>query len=122
MKIDRVNAQLAKEITNIIKNGLNDPRLFDQVFTITSVNTTKDLSHAKVRISFMDHENADVYVDILNKATSYIRKLVFEKINVRNMPSLFFEVDKGIEYTNEIEMILKKINEEKNNSNVWKSN
>ncbi len=115
MKIERINSQLAKEITLIIKNEISDPRLVDELFTITSVSTTKDLQFAKVKISFNNTKNAKTYVEILNKASSYVRKLLFERMDIRLIPQIVFEYDKGLEHSMQINAIIQKIHEEKEN-------
>lgn len=114
MKIERINSQLSKEISLIIKEEVNDPRLEDQLFTITSVSTTKDLQFSKIRISFTNTNEAEEYVAILNKASSFIKKLLFERLKIRTVPQLIFEYDRGLEYASQIDAILEKIKEEKN--------
>ncbi|MGI6593997.1 MAG: 30S ribosome-binding factor RbfA [Christensenellales bacterium] len=113
MKIERINSQLVKEITLIIEREINDPRLINQLFTITSISTTKDLQFSKVRISFRNTQDAETYIEILNKASSYIRKLLFERVNIRVIPQITFEYDKGWEHSMQIDAILQKIHEEK---------
>lgn len=111
MKIERVNSQLEKEISLILQNELNDPRFDSEFFTITSVDTTRDLQYAKVKISFMGSDNPDALIKTLNNASSFIRKLLFERIKIRSMPSLIFEQDRGIEHAAKIERILLSIKE-----------
>lgn len=49
--MERVNAELAKQITKVIAEDIKDPRLKDAIVGVTKVYTTPDLKYAKVYLS-----------------------------------------------------------------------
>lgn len=46
----RINEEVKKELSDIIRNELKDPRI-NAMISVTNVNVTKDLSYAKVYVS-----------------------------------------------------------------------
>lgn len=108
IKLKRIESQLTKEISEIILNEARDNTL--KTVTITGCDVTNDLSFAKVYFtSFLDKEKIlkDLY-----EASSYIRTLLAERIDLRHTPKLKFVYDESIEYGNKIESIINEIHED----------
>lgn len=107
---DKVQEAIKKEVSLIIQNELNDPRM--GFVTITSVEITKDLRYAKVFYSVLgkeeDHKKTD---KALNSALGFIRKLVAERIQLRFAPEIVFREDHSSEYSVRIEEVLNEIKE-----------
>ena len=80
--------------------------------TITGVETTNDLSFAKVYFTVLDEEKKEQTLKALEKASSFIRSKLAERIEIRHTPELKFIFDTSIEYGNHIEKIIEKINKE----------
>ena len=81
--------------------------------TITGVETTNDLSFAKVYFTVLDDDKKESTLEALNKATSFIRGELSKRVEIRHTPELKFIYDNSIEYGNHIESIIEKIKEEK---------
>lgn len=93
----RVADQIQKELANFIRLELKDPRL--KMVTVSGVNVSRDFSCADVYVTFMSVEDdADVkeLLQILNRASGFLRKLLGQAIKIRVTPSLRFHYDKTL--------------------------
>jgi len=105
----KVESMLRKEIEEIIRRDVSDPRIC--FFTITYVHITGDLKNVKVGISFMgnEKEKEDAFRGILS-ATKFIQYKLGKRISLKFTPIIEFEKDDRKEYR--IEQLLKEIKEE----------
>lgn len=93
----RVADQIQKELANFIRLELKDPRL--KMVTVSGVNVSRDFSCADVYVTFMSVESdAEVkeLLQILNRASGFLRKLLGQAIKIRVTPSLRFHYDKTL--------------------------
>ena len=93
---DRVNDEITKELANIIRGELKDPRI-GVMTSVLRVDTTQDLKYCKVYISVLgnDDEKNNVMKG-LKSASGYIRHLLAERINLRVTPELIFKLDDSV--------------------------
>ena len=110
VKIDRLNNMFVEEISKILHQEIKDRDI--NFVTVTEVRITNDLSFAKVYNTTLD-DDRDKVLKALNKASSYIRTLLCDRVNIRKMPELHFVYDESIEYGKKIEDIIERINNEK---------
>ena len=110
VKIDRLNNMFVEEISKILHQEIKDRDI--NFVTVTEARITNDLSFAKIYITTMDDDREKV-LKALNKASSYIRTLLCDKVNIRKMPEIHFVYDESIEYGKKIEDIIERINNEK---------
>ncbi len=97
-RIEKLNQQFRREISSIIQNELNDPRL--GFITINRVEITRDLSYAKVYFGVLaDGKKTEKVEKGLLSAAGYIRKLLSKRIKIRLSPQLVFKLDKSTEYS-----------------------
>lgn len=115
MSVDRtskLSEQMKKEISNIIQNEIKDPRI-PMLTSVINVEVTKDLRYAKVFISvFGDDDKKVKCIEGLKSAAGYIRKEVGNRMKIRYIPEMLFELDKSIEYGLHIDRVLKEMNKE----------
>ncbi len=109
IKIKRISSQLAKEISDILANDASD-ETFKSV-TITGADVTNDLSFAKVYFTTTD--NKEKMLKDLAEATSFIRKELALRLDLRHTPEISFLFDESIEYGYNIERIIKNLHAEK---------
>ncbi len=93
----RVADQIQRELSDLIKHELKDPRV-PQMVTIAGVDVTKDLSSAKVYVSAFTIEAEGTekqaeLVEALNQGSGYLRKLLGGRMRLRSVPSLKFFYD-----------------------------
>jgi ribosome-binding factor A len=93
---DRVADAVQRSLARFIPSEIRDPRL--GLVNINSVDVAKDLSLAKVYVTLVGEDNADVCrrsVTILNGAANYLRTLVGRELTVRSTPRIQFYYDES---------------------------
>lgn len=105
----RINEEIKKELANIIRAEIKDPRV-DKLCTIVKVDTTGDLKFCTVYISTLIDSKREETVEGLKKAEKFIRRELARRINLRNTPELKFVLDDSIEYSVHMSGLLRKIN------------
>ena len=114
-RIDKVNEFIKREISNIVLFELQDPRL--KIVTITGVEMSRDLRYAKTSFSVLGTKKQIAEAtEGLSSARGMIRKLIGQRINMRNTPEIQFVYDRSLEYSSRIEETLQEIQEIKNES------
>ncbi|MBR3210465.1 MAG: 30S ribosome-binding factor RbfA [Bacilli bacterium] len=109
VKIERLNHTYQEEISTILMREIKDQDI--KFVTITGVEVTSDLSFAKVYYTVLDQTKKDSTQKALEKASSFIRTRLADKVEIRHTPELHFIYDKSIAYGEHIEEIIKEINE-----------
>ena len=112
VKIDRLNNMFVEEISKIIHSEIKDKEV--GFVTVTDARVTNDLSFAKIYITTLN-DNRERVLNTLNKASSFIRTMLCDKIKIRKMPEIHFVYDESIEYGKKIDDIIERINNEKTN-------
>jgi ribosome-binding factor A len=107
VKIERINDNLQEAISYIIFQEVKNPNI--KFVTITAVNTTSDLSYAKVYFTTLGDKVETLKA--LKSAKGFIRNELKEKVELRNIPELEFVYDESIEYGQRIEEKIKEIHE-----------
>lgn len=94
----RVNAEVMRELGNIIRSGIKDPRI-SPMTSVVAVEVTPDLKFCKAYISVLGDEKAKQdTIKGLKSAEGYIRRQLASSINLRNTPQITFVIDQSIEY------------------------
>ncbi|MCY6483930.1 30S ribosome-binding factor RbfA [Clostridium aestuarii] len=110
-RLGRINEEVKKEISNIIRDDVNDPRLTAMV-SITKVEVTNDLRYAKVFVSlFGNEESKKASFNALKSSLGFIRREVGHRVKLRCTPQIILELDNSIEngmHINELIHNLKK--------------
>lgn len=114
----RADAEIQKELAEIIKNDLNDPRFAD-IISITWVKTSSDFNYCKVGVSVFnqDLKKRNEIIKLLKKSSGYIKRLLADNLNLRAVPDLAFELDDGAVYEDKIAKILETLSIPKENTN-----
>lgn len=98
IKSIRVNAEVQKELSNIIRSEIKDPRISPMTSVVT-VEVAPDLKTCKAYISVLGDEKAqkDTMAG-LKSAEGYIRRQLAGSLNMRLTPQIQFILDQSIEY------------------------
>jgi ribosome-binding factor A len=111
----RVAEVLHQEISSLIQFELKDPRL--GFVTITGVEVTSDIQHAKVFFTVVgDEAERKSSTKALESSGRFLRKQLGSRIHLRSIPELTFHYDQSIEYGNRIESLLREINQDQDNA------
>lgn len=109
-RMERINQQMKREISNIIQKDLQDPRL--EFVSITEVSVSPDFKNARIGFSVLGpEENVGEVELVLRHASGFVRKLIGERINLRNTPRILFVYDPSIQYSIKVEETLEDIKE-----------
>lgn len=107
-RMNRINEELKKEISNIINFDLNNSNITG-IVSVTKVRVTPDLRYARVYVSMINSKNKKNTLAGLKQASGYIRSMIAKKVNLRNTPELVFEFDETLEYGARIDSIINDI-------------
>jgi ribosome-binding factor A len=92
----RVGEQLQRELATLIRDEIDDPRL--GMVSISAVQVSRDMSHAKVYFSTLgETHEADASLQVLQGASAYLRKLLGQRLRMRQVPQLHFKQDHSLE-------------------------
>ena len=90
--------EVQRELSEIIRSGIKDPRIHPMT-SVVAVEVTPDLKYCKAYISVLgDEEAAKATVEGLRSASSYVRRELARRVNLRNTPEIKFILDQSIEY------------------------
>lgn len=114
IKIKRINAELVRVISEILRNEARDELM--HTITITAADTSSDLSISKIYFTSLSNLEKKELEKEMEEASDFIRKEVAMNMDLRQTPKLKFIYDESIEYGTKIEKKIKEIHEkEKNN-------
>ena len=98
IKNTRINMEVQRELSEIIRSGIKDPRIHPMT-SVVAVEVTPDLKYCKAYISVLGvEEAAKATVEGLRSASSYVRRELARRVNLRNTPEIKFILDQSIEY------------------------
>jgi ribosome-binding factor A len=105
-RTDRINEQLKQEIAILVRGEVRDPRV--GLATITAVETSPELDHAKVFITTLgDEEEKEAALSGLRSAAPFIRGQLGRRLHMRRIPELHFHIDRVLEEATRIELLLR---------------
>lgn len=91
----RVAEQIQRELADIIRAGIHDPRV--GMVTITEVVVTRDLEHAKIYFTVLgSQQRALQTMQILNHASGFMRTQLGARMRLRIVPQLTFVYDTSV--------------------------
>lgn len=98
VKNTRINGEVLKELSNIIRSEIKDPRI-NPMTSVVSVEVAPDLKTCKAYISVLgDEQSQKDTITGLKSAEGYIRRELARTVNLRNIPEIKFILDQSIEY------------------------
>ena len=115
---DRVAEEIKKELSDIIRNEMKDPRVKGLV-SVTHVEVSRDISTATIFISTLgDAEEQNDVMKACKQAGGYIRGELANRLNLRFIPELTFRLDHSIETGARINALLNQQMQEQEKNNV----
>ena len=98
IKNTRINGEVQKELSQIIRNEIKDPRIHPMT-SVTAVEEAPDLKTCKAYISVLgDSQAKQNTIKGLTSGEGYIRRQLARTMNLRNTPEIRFILDESIEY------------------------
>ena len=98
IKNTRINGEVQRELSNIIRGEIKDPRI-NPLTSVVAVEVAPDLKTCKAYISVLgDEESQAKTLAGLKSAEGFIRSKLAKTVNLRNTPEIRFIMDQSIEY------------------------
>jgi ribosome-binding factor A len=115
-RIERLNDLFQEEISDLLRRQVKDPRL-GVFITITQVDVSADLSHAKVYVSVMGSpEEREGAFRGLDAASAFIRRELGRRLSLRRTPRLNFRRDDSLEQGAHILDLLNEVSKQEKGS------
>ncbi|MBT8143789.1 MAG: 30S ribosome-binding factor RbfA [Gammaproteobacteria bacterium] len=92
---ERVAEELQRLLSVAIREELDDPRL--RLVTITDVEVSRDLGHAKAFFSSLDDGDPEAIGRSLGRAAGFLRGVVGRQLKIRSVPELHFVFDDSLQ-------------------------
>ena len=93
-RTERVAQQMQREIAQLVRLEINDPRV--RLVTITGVEVASDYSHAKIFFTRLDGKHDEAQQG-LERASGFLRSQLARSLKLRIMPQLHFVYDASVE-------------------------
>ncbi len=112
IRSEKVQVQLKRELSKILQEDLKDPRI--GFVTITRIDLTGDLRYAKVYFSVLgDEKEQRSSVEGIQSAAGYVRRLIGQRLNLKYVPELSFNLDRSVEYSINLEKTFERLKNER---------
>lgn len=110
-RADRVAEGIREEVARFLTEGVKDPRIVGMV-TVTGVDVTNDLRHARVYVSIMGSDAEKLRtLEGLASVAAHLRPMVAKALRLRLAPEITFQVDQSVEHAARIETLLSRLRE-----------
>lgn len=107
-RTDRLNERLREEIAQLVGNEIRDPRV--GLVTITAVETSPELDHAKVYFTVLgDEEEKEAALVGLRSAAGFVRTQLGRRMHIRRVPEIHFHLDRKLAEAIRIESLLRDV-------------
>ena len=118
VKTTRINGEVLKELSNIIRSEIKDPRI-NHMTSVVAVEVAPDLKTCKAYISVLgDEKSQKDTITGLKSAEGYIRRQLARTVNLRNTPEIRFILDQSIEYGINMSKLIDEVTEHDNKMHV----
>jgi ribosome-binding factor A len=110
---DRVAEAIRVEVATFLREGAKDPRLVGMI-TVTAVDVTRDMRHAKVFVSIMGSDaERTATLEALDGMAGHLRSRLAKVLSLRVAPSLSFKLDESVARAARIETLLAQVRDQK---------
>ena len=114
-RVARVSASIKREISQMLVSDIKDDRVGAGMVSVTAVDVSGDLQHAKVFVSIYGTDEAKTETMAgLAAATSYVRGELGRRMRLRRTPEIIFKEDVSFEQGTQVLNLLSKLEHERN--------
>ncbi|MDF0552888.1 30S ribosome-binding factor RbfA [Kamptonema sp. UHCC 0994] len=113
-RVERVSSLIKREVSLLLLNGIKDDRVGAGIVSVTDVNVSGDLQHAKIFVSIYgtDEAKAEAMAG-LKSATGYVRSELGHRVGLRRTPEVVFLEDHSLERGDKMLLLLNKLSQER---------
>jgi ribosome-binding factor A len=113
-RVSRVAELIKREVSQMLLNGIKDDRVGTGMVSVTDVDVSGDLQHAKIYVSIYGSEEAKAETMAgLKSATGYVRSELGARVRLRRTPEVVFIEDRSIERGTKVLSLLNRLEEER---------
>ena len=121
-RTDRIADQMQRDLAELIRSSLNDPRL--GMVTVNQVTVARDLGYSDVYVTLLTAEDLDAdaeevktTINILNGAAGFLRSELSRMIRLRTIPQLRFHFDASVKRGRQLDQLITKARKKDNDQN-----
>ena len=121
-RTDRIADQMQRDLAELIRSSLNDPRL--GMITVNQVTVARDLGYSDVYVTLLTAEDLDAdaeevktTISILNGAAGFLRSELSRMIRLRTIPQLRFHFDASVKRGRKLDQLITKARKKDNDQN-----
>lgn len=103
---ERVAGQIRRDLARLIQQEIKDPAV--GFISLSDVEVTRDLAHAKVYITVFDPEKAVDSLQALRRAATFLRRRLGQELRLRHVPELHFLHDDSVEQGSHIDQLIER--------------
>ncbi|MBD2388273.1 30S ribosome-binding factor RbfA [Cylindrospermum sp. FACHB-282] len=113
-RVSRVAELIKREVSQMLLNGIKDDRVGTGMVSVTDVNVSGDLQHAKIFVSIYGTEEAKAETMAgLKSATGYVRSEIGARVRLRRTPEVIFIEDRSLERGNKVLALLNQLKDQR---------
>ncbi|MBE9230586.1 30S ribosome-binding factor RbfA [Cuspidothrix issatschenkoi LEGE 03284] len=118
-RVSRVAELIKREVSQMLLNGIKDDRVGTGMVSVTDVDVSGDLQHAKIFVSIYgtDEAKAETMAG-LKSATGYVRSELGARVRLRRTPEVLFVEDSSIERGTKVLSLLNQLEQQRILSNI----
>lgn len=117
-RVSRVASLIKREISQMLLSDIKDDRVGAGMVSVTDVDVSGDLQHAKIFVSIYGTEEARAETMAgLKAATGYVRSELGQRIRLRRTPEVLFLEDRSLERGDRILSLINQISQNRQNGN-----
>ncbi|WP_088890687.1 30S ribosome-binding factor RbfA [Leptolyngbya ohadii] len=113
-RVARVSELIKREVSQLLFNGIKDDRVGRGMVSVTDVDVSGDLQHAKIFVSVYGSDEARAAAMAgLKSATGYVRSVLGQRLSLRRTPEVLFVEDRSIERGTKVLSLLNQLSQER---------
>lgn len=113
-RVSRVASLIQQEVSQMVQLEIKDDRVGAGMVSVTDVDVSGDLQHAKIYVSIYGTEEAKAETMAgLKSATGYVRRELGRRVRLRRTPEIIFIEDKGLERGDRMLALLNQLSQER---------
>lgn len=118
-RVSRVGALIKREVSLMLLNGIKDDRVGAGMVSVTDVDVSGDLQHAKIFVSIYGSEEAKAETMAgLKAATGYVRSELGQRVRLRRTPEVLFVEDRSLERGDRILSLINQISQDRHEEDL----
>ncbi|NET60760.1 MAG: 30S ribosome-binding factor RbfA [Symploca sp. SIO2E6] len=119
LRISRVSSLIKQEVSLMLFSDIKDNRVGAGMVSVTHVDVSGDLQHAKIHVSIYGTDEARVETMAgLESATGYVRRELGKRLRLRRTPEVKFIEDRGLEHGDRMMELLDQLSQERQRKEV----